>query len=401
MSRITLVLNRPLVPSETFQRALVESLVSGGHQVSVHALRGAAGGAGGGDGLVVRGGPATVARSVAGAPHRALAVAARRATARYGRSAVAARAALLAGPILATRPDVVHAGFSGIAVALAPAWPLLEGVPLVVSCRGSAELVRAALDEQRARELGAVLREAAVVHCVADAVADAVVEMGAARDRIRVIRPAVDLDRWSPTLRPAPAAPWRLVTVGRLVPAKGIDDLLAALAIVREAGIDARLRVIGDGSQAEALRLRIRRTGLDDVVELLGAVAPDAVRAELAAAHLYVSASHSEGISNGVLEAMASGVPVLSTEVGGMAEVIDHGVDGWLVPPGRPDRLASAISAALAEPDRLAAVAAAGRRRVERTGDRRDQTAAWLALYGALESGAAGASRQDQGDEPS
>ncbi|MEZ5179678.1 MAG: glycosyltransferase [Acidimicrobiales bacterium] len=266
-------------------------------------------------------------------------------------------------------------------MALADVWDLLDDVALVVSCRGTDELVRPLIDPTWPAELARVLARADVVHVVADAVAGAVVELGADPARVRVVRPAVDLARWAGTPTPLDGPPWRLATVTRFVPAKGVEDLVAALAILRDGGVDATLRLVGEGPQEGALRLRARRAGLGDAVSFVGSGPTALVAAELAAAHLYVSPSLSEGISNGVLEAMASGVAVVSTDVGGMGEVITQGVDGWLVPPGRPDQLARAVADAVADPPATASVAAAGRARVASAFPRADQVSAWLAVY--------------------
>lgn len=383
------MLNFPLTVSETFQRDLAVTLADGGHQVVVHALQGddpPAGSLPPGISFSLASPKATdhgAARlgAMVRSPRRPLAQMARRAVDRFGWTARAARAAALAGPIWATRPDVVHAGFSGIAVSLADVWDLLDDVPLVVSCRGTDELVRPELDPALRPALARLFRQATVVHAVADAVADAVVGLGADPAQVRVVKPAVDLDRWAGAAAPLDGPPWRLATVTRLVPAKGVDDLLAAIAALRHAGTDVTLAVVGEGPHLEALRLRARRTGVDGAVTFVGACSQDGVAAELGRAHAYVSPSLSEGISNGVLEAMASGVAVVSTEVGGMGEVITDGVDGWLVAPGRPDRLAEAISHALADPERLRRVAVAGRERVVTGFGRPDQARAWLAIY--------------------
>lgn len=387
--RVTLVLNFPLTVSETFQRDLAVTLADGGHEVVVHALQGALPPAGSvhpgiafslASPKATDHGPALL-RALVRSPRRPLAQMARRAIDRFGWTARAARAAALAGPIWATRPDVVHAGFSGIGVALADVWDLLDDVAVVVSCRGTDELVRPSIDPARRNGLARLFARATIVHAVADAVADAVIELGADPARVRVVKPAVDLDRWAGTPAPLEGPPWRLATVTRFVPAKGVDDLLAALAVVRGTGLDVALRVVGEGPHLDALRLRAQRTGIDGAVTLVGPCSPDAVAAELGAAHLYVSPSLSEGISNGVLEAMASGVAVVSTAVGGMGEAITDGVEGWLVEPGRPDLLAAAIRHALVDLDRLRAVAAAGRRRVTEDFGRPDQASRWLAIY--------------------
>lgn len=402
MTRVTLVLNEHDAASETFQRTLAATLAEGGYDVTVHAISGAlptgppphprisftVGSRSGAHPVsvvrgAVRGGPVELARAGAAARRQ------------HGWSARSARAAALAAPILATRPDIVHLGFSAIGVTLEDVWPLLGDVPLVVSCRGTGELVQPLLDPTRGPALARLFERTTVIHVVAAAVGDAVVALGADPARIRVIRPAVDLARWPVRPLPADGPPWRLLAIGRLVPNKGLDDLVAAVAVLRDDGVDVTLDIVGDGPHRDALTLRIERTGLADAVTLLGRQTPDEVAAALAATHLLVSPSLSEGINNGVLEAMASGVPVVSTEVGGMAEVITDGVDGWLVGAGRPDQLAAAIGRALGAPDQVAGVAAAARSRIEADFGLTRQAAEWLAIYGGLSDGATDASQEE------
>jgi colanic acid/amylovoran biosynthesis glycosyltransferase len=393
VSRVTLVVNGHGAASETFQRALARTL-SERHEVTLHAIRPGGASVDGLDGIAISSGlgpigprsaPRALARMVRG-PHRGLARAAWRARRLYGSGDRAVRAALLTGPILETDPDVLHLGFSGLALALRDALPLLPGVRVVVSCRGTDELVRPELDPDRAAALGSLLASVDGIHVVADAIGDAVVALGAPPDRVRVIRPAVDLAAWPerPVADdPAAASPDgpTLVAVARLHWAKGIEDLLAALAAVRAGGTPAHLVLVGDGPHRDAVFIRILRSGLADAVTLAGSLPPDRVREALAGADLFVSPSLSEGINNGVLEAMATGLPVVSTDVGGMGEVLTDGVDGWLVPAGRPDLLAARITAVLADPPGAAEVAQAGRRRVEEAFGLGRQQAEVLAFY--------------------
>lgn len=389
MSRVTLVVNRHDEPSETFQRSLAATLVGAGHDVTIHALRvgtkatARVPGTCTTEGLPPSSSPRVLATHLASGGVRGVAVAARRARSRFGTGVRAVRAALLAGPILDTRPDIVHLGFSGIGVALSDCLDLLDGVRIVVSCRGTDELVRPLLDERRGPALASLLGRADGVHAVAGAVARQIVGLGADPGRVHVIRPAVDLNAWTP-VAPPPVPPFELVSVGRLEPAKGHDDVLAALAMVRSTGLDARLTVLGSGDHRGPLVLRAARTGLGDVIALPGAATRSAVAATFSRSNLCVLGSLSEGINNGVLEAMASGLPVVSTDVGGMAEVITDGVDGWLVPPGRPDVMARAIARALADPGARSSVGAAARRTVEDRFARARQDEEWARLYSRL-----------------
>ena len=138
-------------------------------------------------------------------------------------------------------------------------------------------------------------------------------------------------------------APIQLVMVGRLVPAKGPLLLLQAVEQVRNQRIAVALTVIGDGPERGDLEAFIRQHQLMDVVTLTGALNHDQTLERVAAADLFVLASFAEGIPVSLMEAMALGVPCISTYIAGIPELIDHDHDGILVPAGSVDALTNAI----------------------------------------------------------
>jgi glycosyltransferase involved in cell wall biosynthesis len=388
VSRITVVVNGHGAPSETFQRSLAATLARAGHAVTIHALRPGRERPVPIEGVTLSEGlPASSStRSLIanmGRGGASLVPVLRHAVRLFGPGPEAVRAALVAAPILQTEPDVVHLGFSGIGVAIGEALDLLGDVSLVVSCRGTDELVRPLTDPERGPALARLLGRVDRVHAVADAVARQVVALGAPPERVQVIRPAVDLDAW-PVGDPPVGPPFELLSVGRLEAAKGHDDAMAALASVREAGVDARLTILGAGRHRDALVLRRARSGLDPVVHLVGSGSAVDVRRHLARTHLFVCASHSEGINNGVLEAMASGRAVIATDVGGNREVITDAKDGWLVAAARPEHLAARILAVLGDAPSREQVAAAGRRRVHEAFGLERQGDEWRDFYRSL-----------------
>ena len=135
-----------------------------------------------------------------------------------------------------------------------------------------------------------------------------------------------------------------LVTVGSLIWKKGYEPLLQSLRSLVDRGVQARLRIVGDGAERQRVLYTIRDLGLQSEVDLVGRLEDGRVREELQQADVFVLSSLSEGISNAALEAMACGLPVVSTQVGGMAEAIEDGVEGFLVPPWDPDALTKAMS---------------------------------------------------------
>ena len=138
--------------------------------------------------------------------------------------------------------------------------------------------------------------------------------------------------------------------VGHLVPVKALDVLLRAWALVPSHGLDgpaARLILIGEGGERAALERLARQEGVAERVEFLGPL-PQAVVADwIAAADLLCLPSHAEGSPNVVVEALASGTPVVASRVGGIPGLVDDGVNGLLVPPADPPALAAALAAAL------------------------------------------------------
>jgi len=194
-------------------------------------------------------------------------------------------------------------------------------------------------------------------------------DVGFPLDRITVIRNGVDLDRFTPLKRgPAraalgiAAADLVIGSVGRLVAVKDQATLLRALAIVRDAGVTFRGVIAGTGplrAELEGLRGQL---GLSSV-ELLGN--RNDVDTVLATFDVFVLSSVSEGLSNTIQEAMATGVPVVATRVGGADELVQENRTGLLVPSSDPQSMADAILRLARDRAARGAMGAAGRERAE------------------------------------
>ncbi|MNI67946.1 GDP-mannose-dependent alpha-(1-6)-phosphatidylinositol monomannoside mannosyltransferase [compost metagenome] len=139
-------------------------------------------------------------------------------------------------------------------------------------------------------------------------------------------------------------------------------------------GFDVHLTLAGEdelggtGYRQELERL-VRELGLERNVRFLGAVPEHKVREELAAAHLFALASHSEPLGVAIMEAMAMGVPVVVTSAGGVRELVVGGESGILVEPHNPARLAEVIFELLQHPDKALSIAEQGRSRIEQAFD--------------------------------
>lgn len=165
------------------------------------------------------------------------------------------------------------------------------------------------------------------------------------------------------------AAPLRVLAVGRLVEKKGYPVLFEALGLLRARGVAFHCSVIGDGLCKEELMAERERLQLTGVLELLGSRTHHQIAQAYRDADVFVQASvvlangDRDGTPNSLLEAMASGVPVVASAVAGIPEVVADGC-GTLVPPGDPAALADALAAMAADPSRRRAVGAAARAHV-------------------------------------
>lgn len=163
----------------------------------------------------------------------------------------------------------------------------------------------------------------------------------------------------------------RLLSVGRLVPMKGFDILLYALAQLRDRGRTFTCTIIGEGPERAKLEALRSKLGLVSVVELPGIMVQADVARHMTDATLMVLPcvvapnGQSDGIPNVLMEAMASGLPVISTRVSGIPELVDDGVSGRLVDPGDAVALADAIESLLTDTDAQERFAKAGRSKVE------------------------------------
>jgi colanic acid/amylovoran/stewartan biosynthesis glycosyltransferase WcaL/AmsK/CpsK len=207
---------------------------------------------------------------------------------------------------------------------------------------------------------------------MSQAMARQVERLGCPAEKIRVIHHGAPLSRFSFTPRhPPDDGPVVIATAGRLIPKKGIDDLARALVQLCRASFDVRLRIIGEGPMRAEIEAILDQAGVRDRAELLGYLEPEAVAAEMSGAHLFCLPSRtapdgdSEGIPNTLKEAMASGLPVVSTYHAGIPELVEEGVSGYLVPEGDIGSLTDRLRQLIREPERWEPMGRAGRAMVE------------------------------------
>jgi teichuronic acid biosynthesis glycosyltransferase TuaC len=257
------------------------------------------------------------------------------------------------------RLDIIDAHFGypdGYAAGLLGRW---LGVPVTVTLRGTED--RHAADPVLRPLLAKALLRVDRVFSVSESLRQLALSLGVDPARTRVIGNGVDIARFYPlpsaecrVALKLPADAPVLVTVGGLVERKGFHRVMELLPDLRREFPGLQYLVVGgpspEGDWTERLKQLCHDLGLDDCVHFAGPVAPDALRQYLSAADVFVLSTRNEGWANVFLEAMACGLPVVTTNVGGNAEVVCRDELGTVVPFNQPDALRDAIRQALQLP---------------------------------------------------
>lgn len=205
-------------------------------------------------------------------------------------------------------------------------------------------------------------------------------------DRVVRIYNGLDLEQFRPN-GTAPADPPLVLGVGRLVEKKGFADLIRACALLRAEGRRFQCWIVGKGPLEADLRRLIADLDLGDTVELAGPQPREALlrlypRAAVVAAPCVIGADgNRDGLPTVLIEALALGVPVISTDVTGIPELVEDGQTGFLIPQHDPAALAGAIRRCLDDPAAARALARAGRERVEQQFDLRTNVAQLRELF--------------------
>lgn len=260
------------------------------------------------------------------------------------------------------QPDLVHAG----PVQTCGFFAALAGIrPLLLMSWGSDILAQANSNPVQRWITRFTIKRADMIACDCAAVRDMIVKLtGYPADRISVFPWGVDLDRFRPApsglnLREGPG--WKdskiVITTRSLEPVYGVNVFLEAAAKVVEEEPDARFLLLGDGSLRPNVESFISEHHLEQMIRLVGRVSRDMLPDYFNEADLYVSSSYSDGTSVSLLEAMASRLPVVVSDIAANREWVTPGVNGWLSPPGDARALSSAILEALEQSDKAETMA--------------------------------------------
>ena len=210
-------------------------------------------------------------------------------------------------------------------------------------------------------------------------------EFGFDARRIRLHPIGVDTRRISFQVREPRGAQLDILTVARLHPEKGIEHGLRAVANLsaRRPRSEVRYRIVGDGEDRERLDTLVEELGLSHRVEFLGPLPTPEVINWMHTSHIFLLPSLAEATPTVLLEAQATGLPILATDVGGVRDIVSSSA-GFLVPPGDPDALADKLALLADHPEDWLAMGRAGRRFVEEHHDIVDLDARLSALFEQL-----------------
>jgi glycosyltransferase involved in cell wall biosynthesis len=247
------------------------------------------------------------------------------------------------------QPDLVHVYYGHKAVGFLPMlrdW----GGPWIVSFHGVD--VAKHLDEgDYLKKLREVFAEASLVLGRSQSLLQRLEELGCPPEKLRLNRTPIPMDHLPAVQRQAPQnGHWRLIQACRLIAKKGILTTLKAMDRVGAVFPDARYILCGSGPMMDEIQKYVKDHALERHVEIRGWMSQEALREELYQAHVFLHPSEQtqehdqEGIPNSMLEAMATGLPVVATQHGGIPEAVTDGYDGLLVPERNAHQLSTAIT---------------------------------------------------------
>jgi colanic acid/amylovoran biosynthesis glycosyltransferase len=261
--------------------------------------------------------------------------------------------------------DHVHAHFASHPATAAWVVHRLTGIPFSFTAHANDLFVAPVLLERK-------VADARFAIAISDYNGRVLLERCPSAPRVEVVHCGVDSERYA-WRDLSERDPDRVVCVASLLPKKGHADLIDALALLAERRPGIVLELVGDGPERERILRRARERGVAERVCLLGARSSEQVRATLANARAFalpsvrLASGRMEGIPVAMMEAMASGVPVVATRLSGIPELVQDGVTGLLVEPGDPRGLAAALGRVLEDDSLAAELALRARELVERS----------------------------------
>lgn len=247
------------------------------------------------------------------------------------------------------KPDWIHIAYSGIGVYFIEELKFVKQKNkkscIMVSCRGTAEKVKPIVDRNRGQRLSELFNLVDKVHCVSNDMANGLYQHGLDKRKCFVNYPSIDPDNFNrDSIYETPKNnTWTFSTTGRLHFQKGYLFALLAMRKIKESGIDFVYNIIGGGEDELMLKYFIHEFGLGENVVLHGKISNAKVKEILHKTHIFLLPSVYEGVANAALEALAMGIPIITTNSGGMEEVITHKENGLIVERFDPESIYNSL----------------------------------------------------------
>ncbi|MFA6243776.1 MAG: glycosyltransferase family 4 protein [Candidatus Hydrogenedentales bacterium] len=198
-------------------------------------------------------------------------------------------------------------------------------------------------------------------------------------DRLKIVHCGVDVRQYTPRTHEGTGK--RLIFVGRLAAVKGVPVLLEAFAALAAKHPELTLTLAGDGPDRAWIEAFARERGIASRVTVTGYVSQERIRELLAQSDIFVMASFAEGVPVVLMEAMATGLPVVTTHIAGIPELVEDGVSGYLVPPGDCASLGARVESLLSDAALRTCFGSAGRAKVEAEFDSAKNAQALMELF--------------------
>ncbi len=254
--------------------------------------------------------------------------------------------------------DLMHIYFGHTGVHLLP-FVEVWNKPCIVSFHGADVASKADIVDYE-RKLRRMFEVVPLVLARSQSLADRLVQLGCPPEKLRINRTGVPLNDFPFVERePPPEGRWRLLQACRLISKKGVSTSIRAFAILQRQFPKAKLTIAGKGPLQPRLEALATQLGVSDKVRFCGFLSQNELFDLYTSAHLFLHPSETssdqdqEGVPNAILEAMATGLPVVATRHGGIPEAVQHGRTGLLVEEGDFVSLADAIASVLRSPDTL------------------------------------------------
>lgn len=287
-------------------------------------------------------------------------------------------------PLVFENADLIYLPFGGLAVKYADLFEI-SPIPIVFSLRGSDIRIEPLVNLDYARALQRVITKASQIHCVSEDIKQYAIRLsGLDAQKFQVIYTSVNSALWNEPAHFAADGVLKIIATGRLDWKKGFEHGMMAVAELQKRGVSCTWEIIGEGPHRVALEWAARDLGLQDVVVFTGAKKHEEVIQHLNQADVFFHPSVSEGLSNSVLEGMAAGLPVVVSDVGGMAEAVENGIQGFLTPPRDWQAMANRLESLARDPALRQSMGEAGLKRVSEKFSRNQQIEGFKQFFQAV-----------------